>query len=211
MGVKLLYARPRNPQAKGKCEKFNQTVDSFLNEAALMNLSTLEEFNRYYQIWIKECYHSKPHAGLKDNQTPECAYNSSQTPKRFLPPEVIADAFLHEEERRVDKAGCISFQGRKYEVGLSYIAQKIRVIYDPANTETITIKHTPSGVTFTATELKIGEHTGPKPHLPEFAAHVKPQTSRLLLAKEKQAAEHEEAVHRAIKYSGFVDTEASND
>lgn len=35
--------------------------------------------------------------------------------------DVIRDAFLHAEERKVDKAGCISFMGRKYEVGLLFI------------------------------------------------------------------------------------------
>jgi len=33
-------------------------------------------------------------------------------------------AFLHCEERKVDKAGCISFTGKKYEVSLPFIGCK---------------------------------------------------------------------------------------
>ena len=40
---------------------------------------------------------------------------------RLLSAETIADAFLSCEKRKVDKGGCISFCGQKYEVerGLS--------------------------------------------------------------------------------------------
>jgi hypothetical protein len=121
-----------------------------------------------------------------------------------LPLDTITAAFLHEEERRVDKSGCISFKGKKYEAGVQYLGQKVGVVYDPASIEQITIEHKPSGKKFTATELVIGEHTGPKPKLPVFMSKVNPETSRLLAAKEKQAQKREETVVRAIKYSGFV-------
>src|SRR5690606_12209166 len=35
LGIRLLYAKPYSPEATGKVEKFNQTVESFLREAAL--------------------------------------------------------------------------------------------------------------------------------------------------------------------------------
>ena len=48
---------------------------------------------------------------------------------------MIADAFLSCEKRKVDKSGCISFSGQKYEVelGLSMIHKQVNVIYDPAD------------------------------------------------------------------------------
>uniref|UniRef100_UPI0025A5D390 hypothetical protein n=1 Tax=Enterocloster clostridioformis TaxID=1531 RepID=UPI0025A5D390 len=42
-------------------------------------------------------------------------------PLKFLDTSVVAEAFLHHEERLVDKGGCISFQGRKYETKPSLI------------------------------------------------------------------------------------------
>jgi len=204
LGIKLVFCKPRSPEGKGKCERFNRTVDSFLDEARLMNVTSLEELNRYFKIWLTECYQHKPHGGLKDNMTPASAYHGSTEALRFLPQETITEAFLHEEDRRVDKSGCISFQNKKYEVGAEYLGQKVGVIYDPGNTEKLTIEHKPSGRRFISTELVIGEHTGARPKLPEHMNQVKPNTSRLLTAKEKQAQKREEITVRAIKYSGFV-------
>jgi putative transposase len=59
---------------------------------------------------------------------------------KFLYHDLIANAFLHCEERKVDKAGCISFAGKKYEVGLNFIGCKVDVIYDPADISELTIE-----------------------------------------------------------------------
>ena len=204
LGIKLIFARPMSATTKGKTERFNRTVDSFLDEVSLMNVTSLAELNRYFNVWLTECYHQMPHCGLKDKMTPAACYHGSAEPLRFLPQETITAAFLHEEERKVDKSGCISFKSQKYEVGVEYLGQKVSVIYDPGNTEKLTIEHKPSGRRFYATKLVIGEHTGAKPKMPEYLTKVKPETSRLLIAKEKLAQAREEAVVRAIKYSGFV-------
>jgi hypothetical protein len=204
LGIKLIFARPMSPSSKGKCERFNRTVDSFLDEVRLMKVTSLADLNKYFKVWLSECYHQKPHCGLKDKMTPAAVYASSKTPLHFLPQSTITSAFLHEESRIVDKSGCISFQGKKYEVGVEYLGQKVGVIYDPGNTEQLTIEHKPSGIKFFSKELKIGEHTGPKPKMPEYLTRTKPETSRLLVAKEKQAETREAEAVRAIKYSGFV-------
>ena len=43
LGIRLLYARPRNPQGKGKQERFNETVDQFIAECSLENIASLKE------------------------------------------------------------------------------------------------------------------------------------------------------------------------
>lgn len=52
LGIRLLYTRPYSSEAKGKQERYNQTADSFLQEAQLTKLKTLEELNRLYQVWM---------------------------------------------------------------------------------------------------------------------------------------------------------------
>ena len=115
LGIKLLYARPYSPESTGKIERFNRTVESFLDEAALKNCKTLEDFNKYFQVWLTECYHTREHGGLK-GVTPEVAYKTSKSPLRFVPPETVASAFMRVERRKVDKSGCINFLGKKYEI-----------------------------------------------------------------------------------------------
>jgi transposase InsO family protein len=185
MGIRLLFAKPYSPESTGKVEAFNRTVKAFLDEAALENPQTLEQFNKLFWVWLEECYQTKPHLGLKNKTSPEIAYRSDTQALKFLEPEVIANSFLHCEERKVDKSGCISFQGDKYEVGLSFIGCKVDVIYDPADTDQLTIEYE-GYPPWTAKRLVIGERSGPRPQLPP---HLQPQpaeSSRLLAAAQKQ-------------------------
>ena len=43
-------------------------------------------------------------------------------------------------KRKVDKAGCISFNGIKYDVGVLFIGCSVEVIYDPNDTKELTIE-----------------------------------------------------------------------
>ena len=71
-------------------------------------------------------------------QTPTQAYQQDPQPPHWVDPDLLPQAFLHAERRKVDQAGCISFQGRKYEVGLPWIGKKADVVYDPHDAETAT-------------------------------------------------------------------------
>jgi hypothetical protein len=128
------------------------------------------------------------------------AYKGSKKPLRFLPTTTIASAFMRCEERKVDKSGCISFVGKKYEAGVLLIGQTVNVIYDPADIETVTIEHSRSGIAFQIKELKIGVHTQPRSRLPKTMTRAIPETSRFLDEKEKRYQQRQEAVRRAISY-----------
>jgi len=56
------------------------------------------------------------------------------------------------------------------------------------------------GTSFRINELVIGTHTGPRPKLPEFMTSAKPDTSRLLDAKEKTYQNRNDIVRRAISF-----------
>lgn len=199
MGIRLLYAKPYSPESTGKPERLNRVVDSFLSEAALEKPQTLDKLNELFWVWLEECYQNKPHSALEGKASPEAAYRSDKKPLRFLEPEVIANAFLHCEERKVDKAGCISFEGKKYEVGLSFIGCTVDVIYDPSDTSELTIEyegHAP----FKAKQLVIGEHAGRRPKLPEHMNTVPAESSRLLAAAAKQNQQRQEHQATAISY-----------
>jgi putative transposase len=88
---------------------------------------TLDKLNQLFWVWLEECYQNKAHSSLEKNLSPEATYRSDQKPLRFLESEVVANAFLHCEARKVDKVGCISFAGKKYEVGLSFIGCTVDV------------------------------------------------------------------------------------
>lgn len=199
MGIRLLFAKPYSPEATGKVERFNRVVDSFLQEAALENPQTLDQFNQLFWVWLDECYQHKPHSSLANNLSPEATYHSDKKALKFLDPETIANAFLHLEERKVDKSGCISFQGEKYEVGLPFIGCKVNVVYDPADTSQLTIEYE-GHPSWTAKKLVIGEKTGPKPALPPHMQREPANTSRLLAAAARQNEERKVQQAPAVSY-----------
>ena len=214
MDIKLLFARPYSPESTGKIERFNRTVESFLDEVALKDCRSLEDFNHYFKVWLQEAYHSRPHAGLNDstknNITPEIAYKTSKAPLRFLPADTIALAFTRFEARKVDKVGCISFDNQKYEVGVALAGQKVNVLYDPADISTLIVEHLPSRASLKVERLRIGPHSRPRPKLPRGMLPAVPHTSRLLDAKEKRYNEHQGKVRRAISFKDIDSGDQDN-
>jgi len=200
LGIKLLYAKPYSPESTGKIERFNRTVDSFLDEVALKGCKTLDDFNQYFHVWLCECYHPRKHGGL-NGSTPEIAYKTSKSPLRFVSPEIVASAFMRVERRKVDKSGCIRFGGKKYEVDALLAGRMVDVAYDQNDIQTLTAEY--DGRAWKVKELQIGEHTGPRPKLPKSMLPALPGTSRLLDEKEKRHQARQENVRRAIRFKGL--------
>ena len=185
LGVRLLFAKPYSPEGTGKIERFNQNIDRFLDEYKFDNSArTLDEMNERFWIWLEECYQNKPHSALKD-MTPVQAYNNDKKPLKYLSSDVVANAFLHAESRKVDKSGCISFNSIKYEVGLPYVGRRVEIIFDPQNTDELTVEYQ-EDTPFVVKKLTIGERVSERPKIPEFMTLVKPTKSRLLDAAEKK-------------------------
>ena len=210
LGIRLLFARPYSPEGTGKIEKFNQNIDRFLDEYKFDNSArSLETMNERFWVWLEECYQNKPHSAL-DGKTPVHAYQLDPKPLKYLSADRIANAFLHAETRKVDKSGCISFNGCKYEVGLPYVARKVDVVYDPRNTQELSIEYQ-DDKPFTVKKLVIGERVAKRPELPDFLTPVKPTSSRLLDAAEKQNKNRKDKNHstaisfRDIKKDGGKD------
>jgi len=203
LGIRLLYARPYNPEAKGKQERYNLTVDSFLREVQIAKPKSLDELNRLYQIWMEECYLHQPHSAL-DGKSPFEAYQGDPYDIRMLSAEAVADAFLSCEKRKVDKTGCISFCGQKYEVelGLSMIHRDVDVVYDPADISVITVE-CEGFPSCKAKPLVITGHAAPKPKLPQHCEKTEPQASRLLDAASRKNEERQKIRKTAISFSGM--------
>lgn len=199
LGIRLVFTKPYAPESKGKVEKYNQFVDTFLAEIAVAKPDTLARLNALFQVWLTECYQTRIHTGLEPARSPEEAYRSDPQPLRWMDPDVLTSAFWHAETRKVDKAGCISFQGRKYEVGLAWIGRNVEIVYDPADPTILTCEM-PGVPAWTARPLIIGERAGHRPPLPETLQPVPTDHSRLLAAAE---ARHHDRVARqapAVSY-----------
>ena len=178
LDIRLCYAKPYHPEGKGKIEVFNRYLDAFLAEAALSKPKTLDHLNQMLDDWISAYYHKKPHTSLGDI-SPEIAFKTDTRALIFLDAAKCANAFLHLEERKVDKTGCINFANQKYEVGMDLIGRKVNIRYDPQWLEEIEIHHHDKPL-FKVRQLSIGENCGYHTELPESMQPREATSSRLL-------------------------------
>ena len=203
LGIRLLYAKPRNPQGKGKQERWNHTVDSFLDEISLKPPESLESLNTLFQAWLSECYHGKIHSAL--GTTPEIAFKGDSMPPRFVDTALLARAFLHCEQRKADKSGCISFRSDKYDLGVRFAGKRVDVVYDPANTESLTIE-VAGEPPFQVHKLVVKEHVAPRAGKKDID-RIPVDRSRLLDAVSEKKDISDAQRRRAISYSSEVEKE----
>lgn len=140
LNIRHLRTRPYCAEAKGKVERFNRTVESFLAELSLQKTQTLEELNHLFGAWLSEGYNNKPHSALNE-KTPAEVFALDSTPLRFHSYEVIKEAFLHEAERVVDKTGCFTLNGKLFDAGAEWMRKKITVHFDPFCLEEVQLWH----------------------------------------------------------------------
>ena len=61
----------------------------------------------------------------------------------------------------MDKSGIISFSGKRYEVGIKYVGERIDIVYDSSNPDVLTAE-IKGELPFQIHEVQIGEHTARK-------------------------------------------------
>lgn len=214
LGIRHLRAKPYACQSKGKIEVYNRLINSYEKECKAKGKMTLEEANRYWQYFVEEYYHQKPHEGIAEYYvsmeqevpeggiTPQQEFTRDSVRLRFMDAGVVAKAFLHHEERTVDKGACVNFKGKKYDVGVAMIGKKVEIVFDPMAPETITIQC--QGMEpFEAHPLEMSEYCKPKPKLPDTMLPVEPETSRFLDVLEKKHKERMQQNADAISFASL--------
>ncbi len=214
LGIRCSHAPVHSGKSKGKIEKFHQVVDAFNREAKLKNIRTLDELNKWWGIFLEEYYHNKPHDGIREYYeslgvtlpeggiSPRTEFNRDSRPLCYIDVTVVSEAFLHHEERKVDKGACISFRGQRYETKPELIGHKVSISYDPAAPETITVSY-PGYADFTAKPMKIGSYCDPDPALPVEMQDQTPETSRFLDALKRRNEKSSEQKADAISFRDY--------
>ncbi len=173
LGITLTHSTPGRPEGRGKLERYFRFVDtSFKPEAYDLiesgKIQTLDDLNRYFQIWVDTMYHERRHGETK--QTPRERFEKDEHPLHYPTIADLQSAFLWEATRKVDKTGCISFQGNKYEVAIELAQQQITIRYDPINLAHLEVWHEskqyPNAVPLElqrSRDQKLGEEDYPQP------------------------------------------------
>lgn len=214
LGIRVLHAKPRACQSKGKVEKFHQKVDQFIAEIRIAPVHSLLELNRKWKIFLEQDYQKEAHDGIREYYesygvtVPSEGISPLQEFQRdtrglvFLDTTVVSEAFLHHETRRLDNAGCFSFGDTKYEASTSLAGAEVEIAYDPMNTETIKVLYRDMEPIM-AHRVKIGAFCDKKAVVPVAMTDKVPETSRLLDALEKKYREDHRLMADALSFGDY--------
>ena len=221
LGIKHIAAQAFSPETKGKIEKYHQRVDEFLSELALEPVKTLAELNRKFSIYIEEGYIHDSHEALtleernpktgellsKRKRTPYQAYTEDPAKVHYVSSLECRDAFLWEEQRMVDKSGCISLKGVTFDAGVALIRRRVDVRYDPFDISVVEIWHE-GKLQRKAEKLCISEFA-PEREEPPTTTAKKPTHSRLLKLYEEKNKEREKQRNGALSFRNTKEDEKS--
>lgn len=134
LGIALIHARPYQPAAKGKIERWLRTLRAgWLRHLELDAIDGIDTLNRRLWAWVEGEYHHSPHRGL-DGQTPLDRWAGTAAQVRY--PDAagmdLDELFLFETKRRVLNDRTLSLHGHLYEADATLIGQTVTVRYDPA-------------------------------------------------------------------------------
>jgi putative transposase len=123
LGISLLHARPYDPQARGKMERFWRT----LRENVLDHLGavvSLEDIAARIQAFLDVHYHAAPHAGLM-GRAPGIVYAPGQREIDALSESRLREALTIRQRRRVHRDTTVSVRGQLFELDHGYLAGRL--------------------------------------------------------------------------------------
>lgn len=123
LGITLLHARPYDPQARGKMERFWGTLRSgclnFLGAVA-----SLADINATLRAFLDKRYHCAPHAGLL-GKTPEKVYAARPPRDSAVDEKALRSALTERTRRRVSGDNIVSLDGVLWQLDQGYLAGQI--------------------------------------------------------------------------------------
>lgn len=115
LGIRVSFSRPRHPQTNGKEERFHRSMkNELLNYHYFWDL---EEAQKKFNAWREEYNFIRPHESC-DMKPPVTRYQLS--PRVY--PGRLPDIEYRDDDivLKVNKAGCIGFNGKKHFVGEAF-------------------------------------------------------------------------------------------
>jgi putative transposase len=123
LGISLLHARPYDPEARGKMERFWRT----LREGCLDHLGdvgSLDDINQRLAVFLERYYQSEPHAGLL-GRAPISVYAPSTRVPNHVGEAQLREALAVRERRRVRRDTTVSVLGSVYELEQGFLAGRV--------------------------------------------------------------------------------------
>ena len=130
LGIERIQTAPYSPEAKGKQERFFETLRlQFLPEVETAHVTSLLELNVSLWAWLECVYHRHEHS--ETHQAPLARYTAGLAQVRHADPETVRRAFLWREKRKVRRDATLSLQGNRYQVAPAYAGRILELRFDP--------------------------------------------------------------------------------
>jgi len=128
LGITLVHARPYDPEARGKMERYWRT----LREGCLDFVTepeSLHDINVRMWAFVGQHYHHAPHAGLL-GRSPEDVWTKAFEHRRGddIDEAKLRDALTVRERRRVRRDTTVGVAGATYELDQGFLAGRVITI-----------------------------------------------------------------------------------
>ena len=143
LGIRLLHAKPYHAWSKGKVERVLSTIQQDF-EASLrlpgQGVSTLEELNARFSLWLQSVYHARVHSST--GMTPTERYQRGSHLVKALDPHLdLEQLFYHQVDRTVRRDGTVRIGNRLYEVDLSLRTLEVQLRFDPFKLDRVEVSY----------------------------------------------------------------------
>lgn len=146
MGTTVSHTEVYDAASKGKIERFFRTVRERFLPLVPHHMTSLDELNQAFFMWLEQDYHRRIHSVL--GMSPLDKYLSQVNQIKVVSdPDSLYQLFLKREERRVNNDATISVQGHYFEVSPALIGQRVQVRFEPGKLDEVWIyvKDQPAG------------------------------------------------------------------
>ena len=126
LGITLLHAKPYDPQARGKMERFWRTLRAGCL-AHLPTTTTAPEVQQRLDTFVQQHYQQVPHAALL-GKSPAQVYASSRSTALPIDEATLRQALTVQVRRRVRKDSTLSLNGKLFELDQGYLAGSVVTI-----------------------------------------------------------------------------------
>jgi hypothetical protein len=123
LGISLLHAKPYDPQARGKMERFWLTLRRQVLDYCT-GLSSLHAIQERLTAWLDLHYHRAPHGGLM-GRTPMDVYLPETREIDRVDEAVLKKALVVTETRKVRRDTTVSIEGRVFELDRGWLAGRV--------------------------------------------------------------------------------------
>ena len=120
LGIALVHAKPYDPEARGKMERFWRTLRQGCLDH-LGALATLDDLNARLAAFLSEHYHATAHASLM-GRSPGVAWTTAERPVDRLDEAKLREALTARSRRRVRKDTTLSIAGADWELDQGFLA-----------------------------------------------------------------------------------------